>query len=82
VAEQAMSEQTSKQTQDPNEGIAFPRRGSRDQQRQGWLGRRRDRVVAEIERNRRGDYKVPTWVLAMGIVAVLLIWAAIVIWTP
>jgi hypothetical protein len=69
----------SEQTQNADQSTAVPRKA---RPRQGWLQTRRDRVVAEIERNRRGDYKVPTWVLAMGIVAVLLIWAAIIILVP
>jgi hypothetical protein len=35
------------------------------------LARRRENIVAEIERNRRGDYKVPTWVLALGLLALV-----------
>ncbi len=31
--------------------------------RQGWLDKRRQKVLEEIERNRRGEYVVPTWVL-------------------
>ena len=33
--------------------------------------RRRAHIVAEIERNRRGEYKVPTWVLALILVAIV-----------
>ena len=40
--------------------------------RQGWLESRRAKVLAEIERNRRGEYKVPTWVLTLILVAVIL----------
>jgi hypothetical protein len=32
------------------------------------IDRRRDRIVAEIERNRRGENKFPTWVLALILV--------------
>lgn len=35
------------------------------------VDRRRDKIVAEIERNRRGEYRVPTWVLAV-VLAVLM----------
>ena len=35
------------------------------------FGRRRERIVAEIERNRRGDYRVPTWVLALVLAAMV-----------
>jgi hypothetical protein len=35
------------------------------------LGRRRTRIAEEIERNRRGDFAVPTWALAV-LLAVLI----------
>lgn len=47
--------------------------------RQGWLERRRERVIAEIERNRRGEYRVPTWVLVVTLLAFLTGWAALII---
>ena len=34
--------------------------------------RRRERVRAEIERNRRGDHAIPTWVLAVVTGVILL----------
>jgi hypothetical protein len=46
--------------------------------RRGWADRRRDRIVAEVRRNRRGEYRVPTWVLAAVLVAVLAAWAALI----
>ena len=46
--------------------------------REAWLVRRRRRIREEIERNRRGEYKVPTWALALILVAVLVGWAAII----
>jgi hypothetical protein len=42
--------------------------------RHGWAQRRRDRIVAEIQRNRRGEYQVPTWVLAVILVAFVAAW--------
>jgi hypothetical protein len=42
------------------------------------LQRRRDKIVAEIEANRRGEYTVPTWVLALVLAALLAGWAAII----
>lgn len=42
--------------------------------RLGWMQRRRDRIVAEIQRNRRGEYRVPTWVLAVILVAFVAAW--------
>ncbi|OLB64008.1 MAG: hypothetical protein AUI10_12885 [Actinobacteria bacterium 13_2_20CM_2_72_6] len=59
---------------DAREGRAFTRR----QAREGWLDRRRRKIREEIERNRRGEYRVPTWVLAAILVAVLAGWAAII----
>ncbi|MEV4617665.1 hypothetical protein AB0J74_02980 [Asanoa sp. NPDC049573] len=46
--------------------------------RQGWLQKRRQKVIEEIERNRRGDYRVPTWVLAVLLVAVLAGWLLLI----
>ncbi|GAA1854347.1 hypothetical protein GCM10009687_21540 [Asanoa iriomotensis] len=46
--------------------------------REGWLQKRQQKVRDEIERNRRGDYRVPTWVLAALLVAVLAGWLLIV----
>ena len=37
------------------------------------------KIRNEIERNRRGDYKIPTWVLAAGLVAFLAAWALLII---
>jgi hypothetical protein len=42
------------------------------------LQRRRDKVIAEIERNRRGEYRVPTWVLAVLLIVVLGGWFALI----
>lgn len=47
--------------------------------RRGWLARRREKIVAEIARNRRGEHKVPTWVLVAILLAVLAGWAALVL---
>ncbi len=46
--------------------------------RPGYLERRRDRIVAEIQRNLRGEYKVPTWVLTVLLVALIVGFAAFV----
>jgi len=35
------------------------------------LGRRRERIAAEIARNRRGEYTVPTWVLVVALLALV-----------
>jgi hypothetical protein len=53
--------------------------GRKPEDRQGYLQKRRDKVRDEIERNRRGEYRVPTWVLVAllvlmvgGFVAILV----------
>jgi len=40
--------------------------------REGWLQKRRQRVADEIARNRQGDYRVPTWVLATALVVIIV----------
>ena len=61
-------------TPDAQDARAYTRR----QAREAWLVRRRRKIREEIERNRRGEYKVPTWALALILVAVLVGWAAII----
>ncbi|MGS2615712.1 hypothetical protein ACVCAH_14500 [Micromonospora sp. LZ34] len=46
--------------------------------RQNWVERRREKIRAEIERNRRGEYTVPTWVLAVALVAIVGAWLALI----
>jgi hypothetical protein len=48
------------------------------QVRKGFMQRRREKMIAEIERNRRGEYKVPTWVMAVALVVIVAGWAALV----
>lgn len=40
---------------------------------------RRDRIVAEIQANRRGDYTVPTWVLATALGAMIAVIIAVLL---
>ena len=47
--------------------------------RAGWRTRRRDSIRQEIDRNRRGEYRIPTWVLALVLVAVVAAWAALIV---
>ena len=47
--------------------------------RRGWLERRRDKIADEIARNRRGEYRVPTWVLTVGLVAFVAAWASLIL---
>ncbi|HEY1485364.1 MAG TPA: hypothetical protein VGF84_04620 [Micromonosporaceae bacterium] len=43
------------------------------------VNRRRDRIVAEVQRNRRGENAIPTWVLAAVLVALVAGFIALVI---
>jgi hypothetical protein len=44
-----------------------------------WVERRRAKIAAEIDRNRRGEYKVPTWVLLVALLVIVGAWAAVII---
>jgi hypothetical protein len=48
-------------------------------QRRSWLDRRREKIAEEIARNRRGEYTVPTWVLAAVLAAVVAAWVAVIV---
>ena len=48
------------------------RRGSSERQL-NWIDRKREKIIAEIEANRRGEYTVPTWVLAVALVAMIVV---------
>jgi hypothetical protein len=43
------------------------------------LEQRRQKIRDEIERNRRGEYTVPTWVLALALVLLVGGWLALVL---
>jgi hypothetical protein len=49
-----------------------------EEMRHGYLQRKRQKISEEIERNRRGEYTVPTWVLALALVVLVAGWAALV----
>jgi hypothetical protein len=51
------------------------------EERKSRLDRRRDKIAEEIHRNRRGEYTVPTWVLAALLLAIVAGFAALVIFT-
>jgi hypothetical protein len=51
------------------------------QDRKSRLDRRREKIAAEIQRNRRGEYTVPTWALAALLAAIVAGVAALVIFT-
>ncbi|MFC0033288.1 hypothetical protein ACFFMM_27580 [Micromonospora chaiyaphumensis] len=43
-----------------------------------WIERRREKIRAEVERNRRGEFTVPTWVLAAALVLIVGAWLALI----
>jgi hypothetical protein len=45
----------------------------------GWVQRRRERIRAEIERNRGGKPAIPTWVLALILVVIVVGWTTLVV---
>ena len=49
------------------------------ERRPNWVDRRRARMAAEIRRNREGNHKVPTWVMAAALVVMVGAWAALII---
>jgi hypothetical protein len=55
-----------------------PDRPERGAERQNWVERRREKIRAEIDRNRRGEYTVPTWVLAVALVVIVGGWLALI----
>jgi len=54
-------------------------RGSPERERRTWVDRRRDKIAEEIARNRRGEYTVPTWVLALALVLIVGGWIALIV---
>jgi hypothetical protein len=53
--------------------------GQATQERRSWIDRRRDKIVEEVQRNRRGEYTVPTWALAVALAAMIATVAALII---
>ncbi|MEV4543443.1 hypothetical protein ACIBXA_20985 [Micromonospora echinaurantiaca] len=47
-------------------------------QRQNFIERRREKIREEIARNRRGEYTVPTWVLAVALVVIVGAWLGLI----
>jgi hypothetical protein len=47
--------------------------------RQNRIERRREKIVAEVQANRRGEYRVPTWVYAAILGVIVAGWAAFII---
>ena len=53
--------------------------GERPAQRPGFWQRRREKMAAEVERNRAGGHRIPTWVMVVALVAMLAAWAAVIV---
>ncbi|HEV7962953.1 MAG TPA: hypothetical protein VGP57_10500 [Actinoplanes sp.] len=56
-----------------------PRESSAEDVRWSRLERKRDRIRAEIQRNRAGGHKIPTWVLAALLGLILLGWLYLIV---
>ncbi|SDY97298.1 hypothetical protein SAMN05444365_104376 [Micromonospora pattaloongensis] len=56
-----------------------PSRDDADEPRPNWLDKRRQKIADEIARNRRGEYTVPTWVLALALVVMVGAWVALIV---
>ncbi|MCX4472738.1 hypothetical protein C5N14_09190 [Micromonospora sp. MW-13] len=55
-----------------------PPERDRGAEKLNWVERRREKIRAEVERNRRGEYTVPTWVLAVALVVIVGGWLALI----
>jgi hypothetical protein len=64
---------------EPVERFAADGQDSRADGQDSRISRRRDRIVAEIQRNRRGQYRIPTWVLTVALVALVAGWVLLVV---
>ncbi|MBB5873861.1 hypothetical protein F4553_007295 [Allocatelliglobosispora scoriae] len=53
--------------------------GFREARKPRWE-RRRAKIREELDRNARGDYKVPTWVMVAILVVIVVAWASLIIW--
>ena len=49
------------------------------EEKPGYLERRRERIRAEIHRNRQGGHTVPTWVMALALVLMVGAWLYLII---
>jgi hypothetical protein len=49
------------------------------QARRNWVERRRNKIADEIARNRRGEHRVPTWVMALALVVIVGAWIALIV---
>jgi len=70
-----MSEPQQPPGQAPEEKPEYTSEGARH----SLMARRRQKIIDEIERNRRGEYVVPTWLLTLALVLLVAGIAALVI---
>jgi hypothetical protein len=77
AADNAASAETSRDTPDTRRRSFADARHDRRVSR--WE-RRRQKIREEIERNRRGENKIPTWVLVVALLVVIAGWAALIFW--
>ena len=61
---------------EPDRPAAFSGAG---EEKPGYLERRRERIRAEVQRNRRGGHAVPTWVMALALVLIVGAWLYLII---
>jgi hypothetical protein len=40
--------------------------------------RRRQRLAADVARSRSGDHRVPTWLMAVALIAIVGVWLALI----
>jgi fatty acid desaturase len=66
---------TDYRTREPEDDI-FARPG---QQQASRLQRRRAKIAAELERNRQGEHRIPTWVMVVAIGVIIAAFAAVTI---
>jgi hypothetical protein len=57
--------------------LVLPHRGHRLDR----FRHRQERIVEEIQRNRRGEYRIPTWVLVVILLALVGGWIALIVLT-
>jgi hypothetical protein len=53
--------------------------GGRGRDRRPWWERRRDKLAAEIARERNGAHRVPTWVMAVALVVIVGGWIGLIL---
>ncbi|MEV6488628.1 hypothetical protein AB0M20_08330 [Actinoplanes sp. NPDC051633] len=56
-----------------------PRERTSEDAPRGFIERRRERMRAEIRRNREGNHRVPTWVMAVALILLVGTWLYFVI---